>query len=73
MNSKQKSLIGKATYTMFEKNEKKRKFQKFFKLVCGFYGFHEGRGYSECAIARFAKGPRNMVSKNGSLEEQRLG
>ena len=51
MHNKQQNLIGKATYTMFEKQEKKGKslnreemcFQKFLKLVCGFCGFNERR------------------------------
>ena len=39
-------------------------FQKFFELVSGFSGRRDvvpfcGCSYSECAIARFAAGPRN--------------
>ena len=76
MHNKQQNLIGKATYTMFEKNEKSLNreemcFQKFFKLVCGLSGVNEKRdvvpccgcSYSECAIARFALGPRNGKQK----------
>ena len=46
-------------------------FQKFFELVSGFSGFNERRDVvpfcgcsnSECAIARFATGPRNGKQK----------